>query len=130
VKIIIVDDSELIRQRLEEQLTAIENVQIVGQAEDAYSAVTMIAKTHPDVVILDVRMPGGSGIDVLRAIKKEGSPPKIIMLTKYPYPQYREKCLELGADYFFDKATEFDKAIELIRKLSLEHSQNQESPKV
>ena len=130
MKIFIVDDSELIRERLKEQLTAIENVQIVGQAKDAYFAITMIAKTYPDVVILDVRMPGGSGIDVLRAIKKEGSPPKIIMLTKYPYPQYREKCLELGADYFFDKATEFDNTIELIRKLSQEHSQTRESTEI
>jgi two-component system response regulator DevR len=129
VKIFIVDDSELIRQRLEEQLKTIKNVQIVGQSGDAYSAINMISQTNPDVVILDIRLPGGSGIDVLRAIKKEGLPPQIIMLTKYPYPQYRGKCLELGADYFFDKATEFDQAIELISKLSQEHSQKQESTK-
>jgi two-component system response regulator DevR len=130
VKIFIVDDSELIRQRLEDQLKSIKNIQIVGQAGDAHSAVTMITQTNPDVVILDIRMPGGSGIEVLKNIKQEEPSPQIIMLTKYPYPQYREKCLELGADYFFDKATEFDKAIELIGELSHKHNQNQESAKV
>jgi DNA-binding response OmpR family regulator len=68
-------------------------------------------------VILDIRMPGGSGMDVLQAIKREKQAPMVIMLTNYPYPQYRKKCLGLGADYFFDKSTEFEKVTELFKQL-------------
>jgi len=62
-------------------------------------------------------MPGGNGIEVLKNIKKNGSGPTIIILTNYPYPQYRKKCMGAGANYFFDKSTEFNKIIEVIKKL-------------
>jgi DNA-binding NarL/FixJ family response regulator len=69
-------------------------------------------------VILDIRMPGGSGIDVLENIKKTNAAPVVIVLTNYPYPQYRKKCMALGAEYFFDKTTEFEKVTEVIENLT------------
>lgn len=78
-----------------------------------------------DVVILDIRMPGRNGLDVLRDIK-EGSPEsKVIILTNYPYPQYRRRCMEEGADFFFDKSSEFEKVTEVLEKyLSDERKQD------
>jgi CheY-like chemotaxis protein len=70
---------------------------------EALEAVDFIPKLKPDVVILDVRMPGKNGIDVLKQIKTDESPPIVIMFTNYPYPQYRDRCLQAGADFFFDK---------------------------
>jgi len=70
-------------------------------------------------VILDIRMPGGSGIDVLEDIKKINAAPIVIILTNYPYPQYRKKCMAAGADYFFDKSSEFEKVTEVLKKLIL-----------
>lgn len=64
---------------------------------------------RPDVVILDINMPGGSGIEVLHDIKQLSPSPRVIMLTNYSQPQYRRKCLDAGADHFFDKSTEFEK---------------------
>jgi DNA-binding NarL/FixJ family response regulator len=63
-------------------------------------------------------MPGGSGIDVLSKIKKDRSAPMVIVLTNYPYPQYRKKCMDCGADFFFDKSTEFGKVIEVIESMA------------
>ena len=85
-------------------------------------AVQGIRELQPDVVVLDYRFPpedGGSGLDVLGAVKGDtAAAPVVIILTQYPYPAYREKCLELGADYFFDKASEFDQVTEVIEQLA------------
>jgi len=63
-------------------------------------------------------MPGGSGIDVLEQIKKESGDIVVIMLTNHPLAPLRKRCMELGADYFFDKSTEFDKVSDVLKQLS------------
>ncbi len=108
MKVFIADDSEILCERLIELLAGLPKVEVIGCAHDAEGAIKAINECAPDVVILDIRMPGGSGIDVLQHIKK-GNIPIVIVLTNYPYPQYRKRCLSAGADYFFDKSTEFDK---------------------
>jgi len=117
MKVFIVDDSALVRERLIAMISEHPEIEITGQAENAQEATNSIRKLKPDVAILDIRMPGGNGIEVLRNIKKNSSAPTVIILTNYPYPQYRKKCMEAGADYFFDKSTEFQKIIEVIKKL-------------
>ena len=61
-------------------------------------------------------MPGGLGIDVLENIKQNDSALMVIVLTNYPYPGYRQKCLQAGADFFLDKSTEFDQIPELLAR--------------
>ena len=117
MKIFIADDSAVLRERLVEMLSELPGIEIVGYAQDVPEALTSIKKLNPDVVILDIRMPGGSGIDVLQEIKKDKQAPVVIILTNYPYPQYRKKCLGLGADYFFDKSTEFEKVTEVFKQM-------------
>ena len=95
-------------------LSNINNVEIVGQAHNAQDAIASISEAKPDVVILDIRLPGKSGIDVLKDIRDKKLPIRVIMLTNYPYPQYRKKCEELGADYFFDKVTEIEEIPKVI----------------
>ena len=104
--VFIADDSSVIRERLIELLTGIENVVVVGEAADVSSAQDGIATTRPDVAIVDIRMPGGSGIDVLRRVKSvRRDHPSVIMYTNYGLPQYRKACTEAGADFFFDKGS-------------------------
>ena len=117
MKVFIVDDSSVLRERLVEMLSELPEIEIIGYAQNVPDALSSIKELNPDVVILDIRIPGGSGIDVLQDIKKERKAPMVIMLTNYPYPQYRKKCLGLGADYFFDKSTEFEKVTELFKRL-------------
>ena len=119
LKVFISDDSTTVRERLVTMALDLPEVDVVGQAADAPASLDAIRQTQPDVVILDIRMPGGSGIEVLRTLKKMTPSPAVIMLTNFAYVQYRTKCEEAGADFFFDKSTEFDKipqALEQVRQ--------------
>lgn len=117
MKIVLVDDSAALRSRIGEMITEIEGIEIVGQAEDANEAVWAVEEYQPDAVILDIRMPKGDGILALETIKKNIEAPVIIMLTNYPYEQYRRKCLNSGADYFFSKTTDLNKLLDLLKEL-------------
>ena len=119
MKVFIADDSQIMRERLIDMLSDLPEIEIAGQAQDGVEATGLIKKLSPDVVILDIRMPNGSGIDVLREIKKNEHAPIVIMITNYPYPQYQKKCEAAGADYFFDKATEIGKVTEVLEQLIL-----------
>jgi DNA-binding NarL/FixJ family response regulator len=124
MKILIADDSSVVRERLKILLTDVQGIEVVGQAEDALEARNLVEKLRPDVAILDLRMPKGSGADVLLDIKKLNPTPMVIMLTNYPHPENRKKCMERGADYFFDKSTEFQKVLSVLkvmRRGSAEH---------
>jgi len=109
MNVFIVDDSEVVCSGLESMLSEIEGVRVTGKAQDVRGAVEAIQRLQPDFVILDIRLIDGSGIDVLKEIKKRDPSPAVLVLTNYPYPQYRKKCLDLGAEYFLDKVTEIDK---------------------
>jgi len=118
MKVFLVDDSAIVLEKLAAMISGIEGVEIAGQAMNARDAIQSIVKLKPDVVILDIRLNGGgSGIDVLKEIKKEIPPPIVIMLTNYPYPQYRKKCQALGADYFFDKVAEIEKIYDTFKQM-------------
>lgn len=118
LKLFIADDSEAILESLSDLLVEIRGLEIVGHAHNASQAIESIKKLNPDVAILDIRMPGGSGIQVLETIKANKNTILVIMLTAYPYPQYRQKCEEMGAEYFFDKSTEFHRVQEVLTELA------------
>jgi DNA-binding NarL/FixJ family response regulator len=118
MRLFIADDSEILRSRLVDMLSEIEGINIVGEAKDAKEAVAGVKSLNPDVIILDIRMPGGDGIFALEAIKKSPkNQPKVIVFTNYPYLQYRKRCMDAGADFFFYKALEFERLIDLMRNL-------------
>ncbi len=118
VKVVIADDSDVLRARLVNLLSENPSIGIVGEARDGIGAIILLEKYKPDVVILDIRMPGETGFDVLKKVKKQKSAPIVIMLTNYPYKQYKERCQKDGADYFFDKATEFEKIPLVLEKIA------------
>jgi DNA-binding NarL/FixJ family response regulator len=115
-RVFIADDSPIIRERLVNLLSELKNVVIVGLAEDFIGVMRSISTAQPDFVVLDIWMPGGSGIDALKFIKRSLTVPVVIILTNYPSPEYRQACLQEGADYFFDKSHEFEKVLEVIEK--------------
>jgi DNA-binding NarL/FixJ family response regulator len=115
--IFIVDDSKILQERLVDMLSEIEGVEVIGQAYNAVDAIAGIQTLKPRVVILDIQMPGGNGIEMLKTIKQGSYPPVVIMLTNHPYSQYREKCMELGADFFLDKTRDFNKLTGIFKGL-------------
>ncbi|MFC1583146.1 response regulator transcription factor [Candidatus Neomarinimicrobiota bacterium] len=118
MKVFIADDSPLIRERLRDMLTELSNVDVIGEAEHGGEARDRILQLKPDMAILDIRMPNRMGIDVLREIKHNLPDLKVIMLTNYPYPHFQRRCEEEGADYFFDKSTEFEKVTQVVQQLA------------
>jgi len=115
---LLVDDSKVIRRRLVSLLSEIDGVSLAGEASDAIEGAEMIRALHPDVVILDIRMPNRSGIGLLESIKDSADLPTLIVLTNYPYAAYRKRCIELGASHFFDKSSEFDRLEAVVRELA------------
>ena len=117
MKVFLADDSEVIREHLVNVISEINEIEIVGQADDGNETVKSVSKLKPDVVILDIRMPGNGGLSALKVIKSKNLAPVVIILTSYPYPEYRKRCLEDGADYFFDKSNEIEEMINILKKL-------------
>ena len=117
MKVFIVDDSRAFRKELINLLSKLKEVEIVGQAQDSVKAMEAIQRLKPDAVILGIPIPGGNGIRLVKNIKKDKLAPIVIILTHYPYRQYRKKYMDAGADFFFDKSTEFEKVIEVLKKL-------------
>ena len=117
LKVLIADDSVVICNRLTEAIQPVPGIEIVGEVHDGVEAIQTIKSINPDVVILDIRLPGINGLGVLEEIKKTPPSPTVIMLTNFPYLQYRQKAISLGADYFFEKSIEFNKAVEVLMKL-------------
>ncbi len=118
---LIADDSSLIRERLFELLSAFEGIDTIELARDTSEAKDKIVKLKPDIVILDIRMPGGGGFEVLKTIKEKNLKSRVVVLTSYPYPQYRDKSLELGADYFLSKETDVKKLGEILNAMYLKY---------
>jgi two-component system response regulator DevR len=109
VKIFLVEDSALLRGRLEAILSAIPGVQTVGHASGAKEAVQAILAARPDAVVLDIHLAEGNGFDVLRALREAAFAPAIYVLTNYPLDGYRKSAERLGARGFFDKSNDIDR---------------------
>ena len=111
---LIADDSEAIVDRLSAMLAEMVGIDLVGRATTVGDASRCIRELEPDVVILDLQMPGGSGLDVLAGLRKDRLSPVVIVLTNHPHAQYRDRCLQDGARFFLDKSTEFGKVVEIL----------------
>jgi len=118
MRVVVVDDSIVVRERLVKMFSEIPSLDIVGEAGNSFEALNIIEEEKSDVVVLDIKMPGDSGVEVLRKVKKKNSSIIAILLTNYPIEQYKEKCFEYGADYFFDKSEEYLKVTEVLRTLA------------
>lgn len=117
MKIFIADDSRVVVERLAGLLEEVPGARLVGQAGDVPTAVDGIHKMKPDAVILDLHMPGGSGLDVLRAIRTEQPDVFVLICTNFPYAEFREECLTAGANLFLDKSADFEKIPSILREL-------------
>ncbi|MBT8390550.1 MAG: response regulator transcription factor [Ignavibacteria bacterium] len=117
LRVVIVDDSNLVRERLVKMLGAVPNLEIVGEAANSQNALEVFRDQKPHIVIVDIKIPGENGIEVLKKIKKINQAVIVIIITNYPFTQYRTKCLENGADYFFDKSNEYSEVIRTIENM-------------
>ena len=119
IKVLIVDDQEIIRQSLELMLSNRVHMDVVGVAVDGRDAIEKVRKTKPDVVLLDIRMPGMDGIETLRIIKEFSSDTKVLILTTFDDDEYIYQSLKYGANGFLLKGVSID---ELVKAIELIHS--------
>jgi len=117
IRTLIVDDSALVRARLVILLSRSHRIEVVGVAKTAMEALERAGLTKPDVVILDIRLSGPSGISIVQQLKLLQPAPLVIMLTNYTDLRIQRKCKEAGADFFFDKSSEFEKMVNILETL-------------
>jgi DNA-binding NarL/FixJ family response regulator len=117
VRVFVVEDSPLIRKRIIENLNALGGFDVVGFAEAEDAAVAAIVEARPDVVITDIRLKEGNGIEVVRQLRQKAFAPRprIYVLSNYANPEYRRQCELVGADDFFDKSVEYDRFLDALR---------------
>jgi len=118
MKIVIADDSSLLRDRIKSLLNSMKNVFVVGEAENGVDALKLIREKEPDLAIIDIRMPEMNGIEVLKRIRELKMKVKVCILTNYPYPLYKLRCFEAGADYFLRKTEDFEDLNTIITDLA------------
>lgn len=111
----LVDDHQMVIEGLRKLLEAAGDIDIAGEAHDAASALDLARKLGPDVVLLDLRMPGANGIQATRRLRQEDYPGAIIVLTSYGDQAYVRQALEAGADGYLLKNTPSNELINSIR---------------
>ena len=107
MNVLIVEDSEATRESLRSLLSDLHNINIVGYAADEAGAIEHIDTLLPDAVILDIGLQTGSGVTVLKYIKKHHAGIKVIVLTNYANKFYMAACKRAHADCFLDKSFQF-----------------------
>ncbi|MEQ3551684.1 response regulator transcription factor [Pseudonocardia nematodicida] len=104
VRVVVVDDHPVVRDGLTGMFAAEPDIEVVGEAGGGDEAVAVVARTAPDLVLMDLRMPDGSGVDAIRAIRKEQkSGPRILVLTTYDTDRDIRGAMEAGADGYLLK---------------------------
>lgn len=97
----------------------LKNIGYINVATDYNEAVKFLEEEKPDLVLLDINLPGKSGIELLRMINESGNKCEVIMITNHADDYYRKICLDLGAKYFLDKSIEFARVPDIIGNLHL-----------
>ena len=117
LKVFIAEDSPSILKALKTLIQPVSHVQIVGNAERASQAIELIETLEADVAVLDISLAEGTGLDVLKRIKRTLPGVIAIILTSYEGRWIRAKCLGAGADHFLNKCSDFDKIPTLLRQI-------------
>ena len=116
MRVMVVDDSSAVRQRIFATLKAETHVEKISQASSGEEALDLLEKFRPDFITLDMMLPGITGIEFLAEMKERGLAPTVVVLTNYPYPAFRRRCMELGAKHFLGKSTDLGRIVEILRE--------------
>ncbi len=104
MKLLVVDDSHMLQERVKKTIMEIDSHLEIQQAYSYEEAVGYFSSYRVDTIILDIELPDGSGMDLLRKFRREDPEARMIIFTNYPTDEFKKRCLALGADYFIDKA--------------------------
>jgi DNA-binding NarL/FixJ family response regulator len=118
IKVILCDDHALIRRGIRDTLSDLPDIEVVGEAGD-YGELRALMRARPcDVLVLDINLPGRSGLDVLHALKDENSPVKVLVVSMYPEDQYAIRSLRAGAFGYVNKGSDPQQMVQAVRTVA------------
>ena len=119
LKTLIVEDNATFRQSLKATLETEFPLMVIEEAEDGKEAMERVTTFRPDLIFMDIKLPGETGLDLTKRIKTNDTSIVIIILTSYDLPEYREAAQQYGADYFVSKGSSTrEEILELVRSIS------------
>lgn len=105
MRVLVADDHRHFRESVSDYLRSLPNIVVVGEAEDGIDVIDKTEKLGPDIVLMDIAMPGRNGLEATRIIKDRWPTVKVVIATMYDDPMYRAKAVEAAADGFIFKSS-------------------------
>ena len=121
IKILVADDHAVVRQGLKQIVADTNDIVVAGEASNGHEALDKILKNDYDVVVLDITMPGRSGLDILTELKSHKVDTPVLVLSMHPESQYAVRVLKAGAAGYLTKESASEELVAAIRKVSLGH---------
>jgi DNA-binding NarL/FixJ family response regulator len=121
LRVLLVEDSKVLTERLTEAIRQIPQVELIGTADTEAAAVASAKRDSVDVIILDLHLKQGTGFGVMRALATAHLKPRIIVLTNYDLPEYKNAAIALGATHFLDKARDYGRLPEVLHDIREAH---------
>ena len=127
-KTLIVEDNATFRQSLKDLLCSRFPLMVIGEAVDGEEALQKIDTLAPDIIFMDIKLPGENGLQVTNKIKTKYPQMIIIILTYYDSPEHREAAVQCGANYFLPKGTSTEEVVELVQSILSEKGLDSHDP--
>ena len=118
IKVILCDDHALIRRGIRDTLADAPDIEVVGEAGDYGELRGLMRAARCDVLVLDINLPGRSGLDVMHVLKDEGSPVKVLVVSMYPEDQYAIRALRAGAYGYVNKGGDPQLLVQAVRTVA------------
>ncbi len=122
LRVLLVEDSKVLTERLIEAIRQIPEVDLVASVDTESAAIATVKRESIDVIILDLHLKQGTGFGVMRALASSPSRPRIVVLTNYDLPEYKNAATALGATHFLDKARDYGRLGDVLREICAEQS--------
>jgi len=121
LRVLLVEDSKVLTERLTEAIRQIPDVELVGIADTEIAAIAAATREPVDVIILDLHLRQGTGFGVMRALVGRPCKPRIVVLTNYDLPEYKNAAIALGATHFLDKARDYGRLGDVLQEIHKQH---------
>ena len=118
IEVILCDDHALIRRGIRDTLSDASDIRVVGEASEYGELRTLMRSRRCDVLVLDINMPGRSGLDVLQVLKDEGAPVRVLIVSMYPQDQYAIRALRAGASGYVHKGGDPQELVQAVRTVA------------
>jgi two-component system, NarL family, invasion response regulator UvrY len=118
ITVLIADDHSLIREGIKKIISTESDIKLAGETSNPFEVIDLLNKLKCDVTILDISMPGKSGLELIKEIKAAGINTKILMMTMMPEEQFARRALKAGASGYLTKDTASEEIITAIRRIA------------